>query len=135
MKNSNPNVQPNSESLPIGNNMLAEGNLVRPVRVQRKRTKGWKMPENTVYVGRPTKLGNSYIVGNPTYTGKDIDGYVESVEMAVNLYERQYNFMCEFNQDFKNELINYLRGKNLACWCPLDKPCHADVLLKIVNGE
>jgi hypothetical protein len=26
-----------------------------------------------------------------------------------------------------------LRGKNLACWCPLDQPCHADVLLEIAN--
>jgi hypothetical protein len=28
-----------------------------------------------------------------------------------------------------------LRGKNLACWCPLDQPCHADVLLEIANRE
>jgi hypothetical protein len=26
-----------------------------------------------------------------------------------------------------------LRGKNLACWCPLDQPCHADVLLRLAN--
>ena len=26
-----------------------------------------------------------------------------------------------------------LRGKNLSCWCPLDKPCHADILLEIAN--
>ena len=30
--------------------------------------------------------------------------------------------------------VNELRGKNLACWCPLDAPCHADVLLKIANS-
>ena len=28
---------------------------------------------------------------------------------------------------------HHLRGKNLACWCPLDQPCHADVLLDIAN--
>jgi hypothetical protein len=27
-----------------------------------------------------------------------------------------------------------LRGKDLACWCPLDKPCHADVLLALLRG-
>jgi hypothetical protein len=32
-------------------------------RIQRKRTKGWRMPENAVYVGRPTKWGNPYQVG------------------------------------------------------------------------
>lgn len=26
-------------------------------------------------------------------------------------------------------------SKNLACWCPLDQPCHADVLLEIANRE
>jgi hypothetical protein len=26
-----------------------------------------------------------------------------------------------------------LRGFNLACWCPLDEPCHADVLLEVAN--
>lgn len=26
-----------------------------------------------------------------------------------------------------------LAGKNLACWCPLDQPCHADVLLELAN--
>lgn len=28
-----------------------------------------------------------------------------------------------------------LRGKNLACWCPLDGPCHADVLLELANRD
>lgn len=31
------------------------------------------------------------------------------------------------------EIKSALRGKNLACWCPLDQPCHADVLLEIAN--
>lgn len=26
-----------------------------------------------------------------------------------------------------------LRGRNLACWCALDAPCHADVLLELAN--
>jgi hypothetical protein len=29
--------------------------------------------------------------------------------------------------------IHELRGKNLACWCPLNQPCHADVLLELAN--
>ena len=28
-----------------------------------------------------------------------------------------------------------LRGKNLACFCPLDQPCHADVLLELANKD
>lgn len=29
--------------------------------------------------------------------------------------------------------LHELAGKDLACWCPLDKPCHADVLLRLAN--
>lgn len=93
-----------------------------PKRIQRKRTKGWRMPSNTVYVGRPTKWGNPYIPESP-------DEYQEAVD--------DYRFWQEaliargYNQDFSE-----LRGKDLACWCPLDRPCHADVLLKLANeGE
>jgi hypothetical protein len=31
--------------------------------------------------------------------------------------------------DVKREL----RGYDLACYCPLDEPCHADVLLAVAN--
>lgn len=86
-----------------------------PHRIQRKRTKGWKMPENTVYVGRPTKWGNPYT----------LQGW--SRERAVSLY-RGYAV-----RKFGN-LKAQLGGKNLACWCPLDQPCHADVLLELANG-
>ncbi|ETX26587.1 DUF4326 domain-containing protein [Roseivivax isoporae] len=34
---------------------------------------------------------------------------------------------------YSAEIIRELRGKDLACWCPLDQPCHADVLLEIAN--
>lgn len=30
--------------------------------------------------------------------------------------------------------LDDLRGHDLACWCPLDQPCHADVLLEAANG-
>ena len=36
--------------------------------------------------------------------------------------------------DFTKEAIRQeLAGKNLACWCPIGSPCHADVLLEIAN--
>lgn len=40
--------------------------------------------------------------------------------------------------DYKEYILSRLhelRGKNLACWCPLNQPCHADVLLKLANRE
>jgi hypothetical protein len=89
-----------------------------PVRIQRKRSKGWKMPPNTVYVGRPTKWGNPFTVGSPL---------CETPEKAVRAYEYNLAVILE-GWD-----VSELRGKNLACWCRLDQACHADVLLRLAN--
>ena len=88
-------------------------------RIQRKRSKGWRMPENTVYVGRPTKWGNPYIAESPEEYGDVVEAY-EAWQRAL--------IAREYNQDFSE-----LRGKDLACWCPLNRPCHADVLLKLAE--
>jgi len=85
-------------------------------RIQRKRTKGWKMPPNAVYVGRPTKWGNPF-------TGKNA---VHNFELMI------LSKLSKDNGDFKNKLRE-LKGKDLACWCPLNRACHADVLIKYVN--
>ncbi len=92
----------------------------RPKRIQRKRTKGWKMPEGAVYVGRPTYFGNPYFVENGNQ------------EECVKQYIKHLFFKFpEIAVRAKQEL----RGKDLCCWCPLDQPCHADVLLEIANWE
>ncbi|MGE2733815.1 DUF4326 domain-containing protein [Mycolicibacterium vaccae] len=36
--------------------------------------------------------------------------------------------------DLTDEIRHELAGRDLACWCPLDDPCHADVLLDLANG-
>lgn len=87
-----------------------------PKRIQRKRTKGWKMPKNAVYVGRPSKWGNPFHIG-----------VVGGVEQSIEMY-REY--MAKVGHEY---IQNQLRGKDLVCWCPPDQPCHADVLLKIAN--
>lgn len=94
---------------------------MKPIRVQRKRTKGWKMPANTVYVGRPTKYGNPYQVSS--------NATDEFIKKQIDKYEQSMGMML------KQDAIKELKGKNLACFCPLDKPCHADVILKIANQE
>lgn len=91
-------------------------------RIQRRRTKGWKMPPNTIYVGRPTKWGNPFFVGHHFPTSKE----------AVAAY-RQWLDSSLPGQKLKYEDISELRGKNLACWCGADIPCHADVLLEMAN--
>lgn len=88
-------------------------------RIQRKRTKGWKMPENTVYVGRPTKWGNPY--------KPESEFGVEGCLIRYRLYIEECQRVGYLN-------LNELKGKDLACWCPLNKPCHADILIKILEG-
>lgn len=92
--------------------------MEKPRRVQLRRTKGWKMPENTVNVARPSKWGNPYRIGTV------LIGDAEAAVMAFKA-----------NLPLSDEWLRPLRGKNLACWCRLDQPCHADVLLDLANQE
>ena len=88
-----------------------------PKRIQRKRTKGWRMPEGAVYVGRGSKWGNPYRIGTCL---------IPNADAAVAAFAA--------NLPLGNGWCAELRGKDLACWCSLDQPCHADVLLEIANG-
>ena len=91
-----------------------------PVRIQRRRVKGWRMPENTVSVTRPGKWGNPHVVGS--------DG-VLTAEVAVGLYRRD----LEQRPDLQAAARRELQGKNLACYCAPGQACHADVLLAVAN--
>lgn len=132
---------------------IAAGNFV-PIRVQRQRTKGWKMPENTVYVGRPTKWGNPFkLLNNGEIHVLDkfaIKGFPKWAyhthgenDTAVWLYQlliegshfELSSIANEWVEHFSELDFSELKGKNLACFCPLDSPCHADILLKIANGD
>ncbi|PWG61727.1 DUF4326 domain-containing protein [Sediminicurvatus halobius] len=105
-----------------------------PKRIQLRRARGWRMPENTVKVDRSTPWGNPFITGKHGTRA-------ECVELYRGLMA---GFICltTFNADKQKAArehvihhIDELRGKNLACWCPPDAPCHADVLLEIANRE
>ncbi|QYB01454.1 DUF4326 domain-containing protein [Rhodococcus sp. USK10] len=101
-------------------------------RVQRKRTKGWRMPEGAVFVGRPTKWGNPFRVGSMTYlTGKKAGQKIDA-EGVVAMYRHQLTREC--NEEARELIRAELAGRDLACWCSLSDPCHADVLLEIANG-
>jgi hypothetical protein len=107
-----------------------------PKRIQRKRTKGWKMPANSIYVGRPTKWGNPYHVGY-SYADEDSDelrSWIDiSAETAIQFYIEAIQGAYPCVPFTINEIRQELTGKDLVCWCPLDQPCHADVLLRLAN--
>lgn len=110
-----------------------------PTRIQRKRTKGWRMPENTVYVGRPTKWGNPWSVDGyweAGYSGNEVVAASVCVEQYRSwLTQTRSSWSGVPDSGRKIPSVAELRGKNLACWCPLDQPCHADVLLEIANAK
>lgn len=127
------------------------------MRVQRRRENGWRMPPNTLYVGRGSVWGNPFIVGKPSGVfpapmGRH--GKAETMIPALSL-EQCLEFYRDMIRGFLTpemypaghnwrELHRYaylprLRGKNLMCWCAIIshgnyQPCHADVLLSIANN-
>lgn len=105
----------------------------RPIRIQLRRTKGWRMPANTVSVARPTKWGNPYKVA-PAFEGDGFRFPEVTPELAVQCYRERYEAALR-QWESTRIAMEELRGKNLACWCPLDSPCHADVLLELANRD
>lgn len=121
---------------------------MKPIRIQRQRIKGWKMPENTICITRGTDFGNPFKVGSWFMMGSGGDkmfaGFlfvqaspgcqdkrftlIENNQMAVEWFKRYIELY-----PYRADLMAKIKGKNLACFCKLDEPCHADVLLEIVN--
>jgi len=101
-----------------------------PKRIQLRRTKGWRLPVNTVNVARPGYFGNPFRVG--------VDG---TAEECVRFFERALragvlrNFPGSGPEHPNMGWKLMLRGKNVACWCKPGDICHGDVLLRIANAE
>lgn len=102
-------------------------------RIQLRRAKGWRMPENAIKVDRTTPWGNPFIVGKDGTQAECVDLY----RMLLGGY------MCisrggleaqRAARDYVAENRAKLIGKDLACWCRPGTPCHADVLLELANA-
>lgn len=125
-------------------------------RIQRRRTKGWRMPEGAVFVGRPTRWGNPWRkilvapedlpykvaeVANPPQgpvfrvdnpdagvTGKHYYGPDADFWLVANYWDH-----LRANPTLMKAAVVQLEGKDLACWCPPERSCHADALLDVAN--
>ncbi|MDI1264985.1 MAG: DUF4326 domain-containing protein [bacterium] len=106
--------------------------MASPVRIQRQRTKGSKLPPNTVSVCRPGRWGNPFKVSEGFDSG-DVKIPAITAEIAVTLY-REWIETALRNHPSTFDALAELRGKNLACWCRVGAPCHADVLLELANA-
>lgn len=132
-----------------------------PQHIQRRRTKGWRMPAGAVYVGRPSRWGNPWqiTVLPPTHESiypwnrvhhvtedRSIGSFVVP-KTARKVATRQfYSDLVNGYLDFTVEDVEReLAGRDLACWCPptpltrngsldwLGLGCHAEVLLELAN--
>lgn len=127
-----------------------------PQRLQRRRTPGWRMPEGAAYVGRPSRWGNPFhvlrghhVAGPAWSVARDSWGHVPAEE-CVALYvsssavlgpeeavQRFRSLLEVRRRDEPDRLRRWLAplsGRHLACWCPLEQACHADVLLEYANA-
>ena len=123
-------------------------NGTTPQRVQRSRQKGWRKPPNTVIVTRPWKFGNPFAAKVPggehglaTMTREHlVEDFREwlTTPLFAGKSPRGRDSMLGVPYSARDRILenlHELRGKNLACWCPLTQPCHADVLLELANTE
>jgi hypothetical protein len=108
-----------------------------PQRIQLSRAKGWRMPPDTVKVDRSTRWGNPF---NATmlYVAFGHAGYPvpliplrepPSLERCLDLFAAYLYGRMMMEPGF----LEPLRGKHLACWCPVGSACHADVLVRLAN--
>ena len=110
-------------------------------RIQRRRTKGWKMPPNTVTVSRPSKWGNPYTVKTIGAQHFGVFEYDDLLEQSrSHLYAlaqclNYYRKWAELQIYMEPQWLAPLMGKDLACWCKPDEPCHADILLEMIAEQ
>ena len=116
---------------------------MKPERIQLKRTKGWRMPANTVKVTRPSLYGNPFIHDDAAQAvaafRRHCQGGTQSFEMGPGKLQfaksiHPNSLHHAWPEWLRTEGLPAIRGKNLACWCKPGAPCHADVLLEIANG-
>lgn len=106
-----------------------------PKRIQMSRQHPWRADNpDAVIVARPSQWGNPFKVGSMAMIESDWRGVRVTIEyemtaaLAVELYRQRFIYDAR-------DIRTALAGRDLACWCPLDQPCHADVLLALANPK
>lgn len=114
---------------------------LKPSRIQRRRTAGWRAPDGAVYVGRGSKWGNpNRIVFDPATDGWHLHydnggniGVWPTATAARGAAVTMYRWHLEAHPELVAAARRELAGRNLMCWCPDGDPCHADELLRLAN--
>jgi len=119
----------------MNKNSQSAKNSCAPVRVQLSRKRGWRKPENTVVVSRPSIFGNPFWKG---YGCRMSAAWSYQVAVEIELLVLRLG-LPGIDPYFRRiaERLPELRGKNLACWCPKELPdcyCHAGTLINLANA-
>jgi hypothetical protein len=114
---------------------------IMPKRIQRSRKKGWRLPPNARCVTRPGIFGNPFTpeqCREAGFQGTDLEikaRCVEAFRVWLGPHWRE-NWGGEESEKRRARLLAELpklRGMDLACFCPLDQPCHSTILLELAN--
>lgn len=100
---------------------------ITPSRLQLRRVKGFDLQAlsratnglEAVNCARPGKWGNPFHV---------------DVYKTPRACVTKYRALLNVADKLRAAAVAQLRGKNLACFCRPEDPCHVDVLLEIANG-
>jgi hypothetical protein len=124
--------------------------MCAPIRLRLSRAEGFNLQAasraanglEAINVARPSRFGNPFTVEGcreAGFRGDDAAIAARCVE-AFRVWADTPHWRANWdglksNATRSNLIANLpsLRGKNLACWCALDAPCHADVLLELAN--
>ena len=117
--------------------------MTPPIRIQLKRTRGWRMPAGTVRCCRPGILGNPFQHPDPTEAVKAYRRLCTDGDKSFAMSPDGLRFassahqVClspRWPQVLRTELLPRIRGRNLGCWCAPGAACHVDVLLELANA-
>lgn len=117
--------------------------MAHPLRLQRLRSRPNDFPVGTIYVGRPSLFGNPFRGEGAVeayrkwLAGRSCEMQINGIGIGNEIPPGQLwmAFIPEWDRPLKiQRMLPGLRGRHLACWCPLDKPCHADVICELANG-
>lgn len=97
-------------------------------RVQLKRSKGWKMPAGALKVDRSTRWGNPFSVADCGSAAAAVAAHARWLRGEVLGPDGAAPPSLE-------DLRRSLQGRDLACWCALEGPCHADLLLRLATSD
>ena len=114
-----------------------------PKRIQRRRTKGWRMPPNTRCVTRPGRWANPLIgeragawfrvwLHNPKSTLSEVLFCAEARGCTLRIHPSYEQWRWKKAEEYLDG-IDTLRGQDVACWCGPDDECHGDAVLEFAN--